>query len=287
MKKSALQRLKDLGSQRAQPREADFANKLELNRTRSMTTLPLEVILPNPNNPRRKRSPQKFDELKQSIAALGVLQAITVRPAQDQPGKYYVTFGEGRFLAAKDVGLLEIPVTIKEQSEDDALIEAISENVVREDMNAIDRAAALIRLREALSKSAQCALTWDQVLASGKTGLSRRQLFNYLGLLTLPEQVQEEIRAGALSEQHGRALRRLQKNPDLLANAHAYIRSKRLSGPDAEAYVTNLIANATTAQVFRLEYRSEPELLAALEAKVTELRARLADGSAERINGNG
>lgn len=277
MKKSFSESLKKIGKHRAQPRGHDFADQLGINQKRSMTMLSLDAILPNPHNPRRTRSAQKFEELKQSIAALGILQAITVRPAYDQPGKYYVTFGEGRFLAAKDLGLTAIPATVKEQTEDEALIEAISENVIRENMNAFDRARSLMDLREALSKSAPGALSWDDVLASGKTGMNRRQLFNYLGLLRLPEAIQEEIRSGLLNERHGRALSRLRKDPELLAKAHVYIRRKKLSGPEAETYVTNLLAQTTTdkPQVYRLEYRSDIALLAALEAKVEELRTRL------------
>lgn len=277
MKKSLAASLKKLTQAQAQPRDADFADQLGINRKRSLTMLSLETILPNPNNPRRSRSPQKFEELKQSIAALGVLQAITVRPAHDQPGKYYVTVGEGRFLAAKEIGLSEIPAAVKEQTEEEALIDAISENVIRENMSAVDRARSLIELREALSKSAPGALSWDDVLASGKTGMNRRQLFNYLGLLRLPETIQEEIRSGALNERHGRALSRLRKNQDLLANAHAYIRRKKLSGPEAEEYVTTLLANDSTEppQLYKIEYRSDAELLAQLEAKVNELRSRL------------
>ncbi|MGH7788130.1 MAG: ParB/RepB/Spo0J family partition protein, partial [Candidatus Binatia bacterium] len=233
MKKSFTEKLSSLGASRPQPRDADFAKQLGINQKRTMTMLSLDVILPNPKNPRRSRSAQKFEELKESIKALGVLQAITVRPAFDQPGRYYVTFGEGRFLAAKDLGLSQIPATIKEQTEDEALIEAIAENVNRENMSSVDRARALVDLREALSKSAKFALSWDEVLTRAKTGLSRRQLFNYLGLLRLPEAIQEEIRSGVLSEQHGRALAKLLQQPDLLANAHAYMRTKKLSGPDS------------------------------------------------------
>ena len=278
MKKSFTDKLKTIGSNRPQPRDRDFAEQLGINPKRSMVMLSLEVILPNPRNPRRTRSAQKFEELKQSIAALGVLQPITVRPAHDQPGRYYVTFGEGRFLAAKELGLSQIPTTVKEQTEDEALVEAITENVIRENMNPVDRAQSLVDLREALSKSAQCALSWDEVLARVKTGMNRRQLFNYLGLLALPDPIQEEIRAGDLNEQQGRALRRLAKQPDLLANAHAYIRTKKLNGPEAEAYVANLLVQAKPdkAHIYRLEYRSELELLAALEVKVAELRGRRA-----------
>lgn len=282
MKRSFSANLKKITGSRAQERDDNFADQLGINQKQTMTMLSLEVILPNPHNPRRTRSARKFEELKQSIKALGVLQAITVRPAHDQPGRYYVTFGEGRFLAAKELGLTQIPATVKEQTEDEALIEAIAENVIRENMNPVDRAHSLVDLHAALSKSAQCALSWNDVLASGKTGLSRRQLFNYLGLLTLPEAIQEEIRAGRLNEQHGRALRKLTNYPDLLANAHAYIQTKKLNGPEAESYVGNLLAQTKPEkrQVYRLEYRSDVELLAALEAKVEELRTRFASENA-------
>jgi ParB family chromosome partitioning protein len=144
-----------------------------------------------------------------SIRERGVLQPIRVREIKANES-YEIVAGERRWRAAKEIGLAEIPaVIVHDQTPEQAQVDALIENVVREDLNAVDRAEALAQLRVNLGSP-----TWDEL--ASRIGITRRQVHNLLGLTTLPTAVQEDIRQGALTEKHGRALRLLRSQPKLL-----------------------------------------------------------------------
>jgi len=237
-----------------------------------MALLNVEKIIPNAGQPRRHQSARKFADMVLSVRERGVLQPIRVRELPSD-GQYEIIAGERRWRAACEVGLKEIPaVIVREQSPEQAYIDALVENVVREDLNPIDRAEALGRIKVHLGARS----TWDEVASSGMLGISRRQIFHLLGLTTLPEAVKDDIRNNVLTEKHGRALRLLRDNPPLLERAHEEIRQKKLSGDDALVLVRELKKDAPVAerQVLKIYYRSNQELISALEEKLQDLRSQ-------------
>jgi ParB family chromosome partitioning protein len=169
------------------------------------------------------------------------------------------------------VGLAEIPaVIVRGQTPEQAYVDSLVENVVREDLNPMDRADALSKIKVHLGALS----TWDEIAASGILGISRRQIFHLLGLTTLPESVKEDIRNNILTEKHGRALRLLRNDPELLQRAYEEIKTRKLSGEESLAFVKDLKRSYPTARrrTLKIIYRTEAELIAALEAKLSDLR---------------
>ena len=161
----------------------------------------LDRIVADPDQPRRTFDEAKLDELAGSIRAEGVLQPIVVRydAARDT---YVVVHGERRWRAATTAGLETIPTIVRDVPKGRRLIHQLMENIVRDDLNAIDRAAALRSLKGQLGDP-----PWDAVAEA--VGIRRSRLFQLLGTEKLPETVQADIRAGRLSEKQSRALQGL------------------------------------------------------------------------------
>jgi len=270
MKKAAAQKLESLTLHR-QAREG-LGRTLGLDRGQSLTMLAIDKIVPNPNQPRRHFNQTKLEELTLSVRERGVLQPIRVREVKTNE-QYEIIAGERRWQAAKTVGLTEIPaVIVQDQAPEQAYIDALIENVVREDLNPIDRAEALIKIRVNLGLR-----SWEEVGKVGPIGLSRQQIYNLLGLASLPEPVQADIRSGVLTEKHGRALRLLTSTPDLLQKAHRQLKTKKLSGDEALDFVKGLRKGEARKQPqrFTVTYRTDAELIAALEAKLRTLKKPL------------
>ena len=270
MKKAATDGLRKLSV--PQKARTTLESTLGFEKQQLMALLNVEKIVPNAGQPRRHQSARKFADMVLSVRERGVLQPIRVRELPSD-GQYEIIAGERRWRAACEVGLKEIPaVIVREQSPEQAYIDALVENVVREDLNPIDRAEALGRIKVHLGARS----TWDEVASSGMLGISRRQIFHLLGLTTLPEAVKDDIRNNVLTEKHGRALRLLRDNPPLLERAHEEIRQKKLSGDDALVLVRELKKDAPVAerQVLKIYYRSNQELISALEEKLQNLRSQ-------------
>ena len=161
----------------------------------------LERIEGDPDQPRRHFDPAKLAELAASIAIEGVLQPIVVRydAARDV---YIVVHGERRLRASRQAGQSAIPAIVREVPEDRRLIQQLMENVVRDDLNAVDRAAALRSLKTQLGDA-----PWEQVAEA--VGIRRSRLFQLLGTEKLPLAALEDLRAGRLSEKQSRALQGL------------------------------------------------------------------------------
>ena len=161
----------------------------------------LDRIEPDPDQPRRTFDPAKLDELAASIRQEGVLQPIAVRyeAARDV---YVVVHGERRFRAAPQVGLKTIPAVVRDVPVERRLVQQLMENIVRDDLNAVDRAAALRALKAQLGD-----VPWETVAET--VGIRRSRLFQLLGTEKLSTQAQDDIRAGRLSEKQSRALQGL------------------------------------------------------------------------------
>ncbi|MFQ5515991.1 MAG: ParB/RepB/Spo0J family partition protein [Acidimicrobiia bacterium] len=158
---------------------------------------PLAAIDPNPTQPRRRFDDDSLRALTASIAEVGVLQPVIVRPMEG--GRYRLVAGERRLRAAQEAGLEEIPIFVRQRGDDTSdLAEALIENIHREDLNPLEEAAAYRQLLD------DFGLTHEE--AGRRVGKSRSAISNMLRLLQLPPQVQALLGSGVLSAGHARAL---------------------------------------------------------------------------------
>jgi ParB family chromosome partitioning protein len=155
----------------------------------------IDLLSPNPRQPRGQFDEQTLDELAQSIRSNGVLQPILVRQAG---GRYEIVAGERRWRAAQRAGLLKVPVVVRDFSDDKLLEVALVENIQRENLNPIDEGQAYKRLADDLR------LSQEEIAAA--VGKDRATVANYIRLLRLPAEVRSAVAAGTVSMGHARAL---------------------------------------------------------------------------------
>jgi len=168
----------------------------EVGKNDQFAEIAIDKIAPNPFQPREDFDVEALNELKSSIAEMGMIQPITVRPMDDD---YQLISGERRLRAVKELGYEQIPAYILQVESDDEMLEmALIENIQREDLNAIDVAKAYEKL---ISK---CNLTQEQV--AQKVSKDRTTVTNFLRLLKLPLPIQDGLREKTLSMGHARAL---------------------------------------------------------------------------------
>lgn len=160
--------------------------------------IPLDLLEPNPFQPRTVIDPDALDELAQSIRAKGVLQPLLVRPHPSAPGRYQIVAGERRWRAAAAAGLHEVPTLSQVMDDTEAAAIALVENLQRQDLNPIDEAEGYNRL------IGQFGLTQEAL--GQAVGKSRSHVTNTLRLLNLPSKVKEALRKGEISAGHARAL---------------------------------------------------------------------------------
>jgi ParB family transcriptional regulator, chromosome partitioning protein len=158
--------------------------------------LPVELISPNPRQPRRALDQVALDALAGSLGEQGVLQPVLVRPRPG--GRYELVAGERRWRAAQIAGLERIPALVRDREDSAALEVALIENMAREDLNPMEEARACAALVEELE------LTREEV--GRRVGRSRVAVSNLIRLLELPDAAIELLERGVLSEGHGRAL---------------------------------------------------------------------------------
>lgn len=169
-----------------------FDNAVEENAVK----LSVDEIEPNREQPRKTFDEEALAELSDSIREHGVIQPLLVRPMAD--GSYRLVAGERRYRAARMAGLTEVPVTVREMSDEEESIFALIENLQREDLNAIEEAEGLKRLIDSFG------LTQEQ--AAARVGKSRTAVTNSLRLLNLPEEITALVKDGKVSMGHARAL---------------------------------------------------------------------------------
>ncbi|MEH3054350.1 MAG: ParB/RepB/Spo0J family partition protein [Patulibacter minatonensis] len=158
--------------------------------------LPVPLIAPNPDQPRRRFDPDDLQALADSITAQGLLQPVLVRPRPG--GRYEIVAGERRWRAAQMAGQETIPAIIRERTNAETLEAALVENMARADLTPIEEARACAGLVEELG------LSREEV--AQRVGRSRSAVSNLIRLLDLPDEVIELLEEGALTEGHGRAL---------------------------------------------------------------------------------
>jgi ParB family transcriptional regulator, chromosome partitioning protein len=164
----------------------------------AVTELDVDLLRPNELQPRVRVDDSRLDDLAASIRAHGVIQPIVVRRVD---GAYEIVAGERRWRAARQAGLRRVPVVVREEdatSRQGVLEMALIENIQREDLNALEEAAAYRRLAD------EFHLTQDAIATA--VGKDRSTIANMVRLLKLPDEVQAEVAAGRLSMGHARAL---------------------------------------------------------------------------------
>lgn len=161
-----------------------------------ISTLPMALVEPNPDQPRKVFDREAMEALKQSIATHGVITPITVRAAKD--GYYQIIAGERRWRAARSIGLTEIPAMVIEADDSQVMELALIENLQREDLSPLEEATGYQALME------QYGFTQEDVARS--VGKSRPVIANALRLLNLPEEVRDMLSEGLISAGHARTL---------------------------------------------------------------------------------
>lgn len=232
--------------------DALFAdNSIEEIASTSAVKLKIMDIEPNRDQPRKIFDEDALAELADSIAKHGVIQPLLVRPMPD--GSYQLVAGERRWRASRMAGLTEVPVVIKELSDDEAMALALIENLQREDLNAIEEAQGIKALMDTLS------LTQDE--AAERVGKSRPAVANALRLLKLPDSVIALVSDGKLSPGHARALLGFKDEQDIIETADLII-EKGLTVRDVEKLVKkrNKEPEAEKPTARRASYYDEVEL---------------------------
>ena len=236
--------------------------------------VPLDLIRPNPRQPRRSFDEKGIDRLADSIRSRGVLQPIVVRPLAS--GHFELVAGERRLRAAKSAELDTIPAIVRDADDEERLALALAENMAREDLNPVDEARACATLVDDLG------LTKEEV--SRRVGRSRAAISNLIRLLELPEEALELIESGRLSEGHGRAL--------LMCKDHATRRSLALEARDAGWSVRETERRARGGESEKAPRRRprvvlHPDLEQALAAAEDALTAALGREVRVRPSGEG
>ncbi|MBQ1211517.1 MAG: ParB/RepB/Spo0J family partition protein [Clostridia bacterium] len=186
-------------------------------------SLPIVEIVPNRNQPRKRFDDEALRELADSIAQHGVLQPLLVRPMTD--GSYQLVAGERRWRASQMAGLTEVPVVVREMSEQQASAVALIENLQREDLNPMEEALGFKSLMETYG------LTQEETASA--VNKSRPAVANALRLLNLPQAITELVTGGQLSAGHARAILSFDTEAEMLAAANQAV-EKQLSVREVE-----------------------------------------------------
>lgn len=201
-----------------------------------LRTLPIERLKPNPTQPRKVFDPDKLDELAASIREQGLLQPIIVRRQGDA---YEIVAGERRWRAATRAGYQEVPVVVRELTDEAALQIALVENIQRADLDPLEEAEAYSRLIR------EHGMTQEEV--GQAVGKSRVAITNSLRLLKLPPPIVEMLADGRLTAGHARALMTLPTEPDMVRLAEDVVR-RRASVRDTEAKARMMNRSAKKAE---------------------------------------
>ncbi len=217
-------------SQPIQPRgeemEALFAGEDAVEQSAGMQLLAIRLdnIRPDPTQPRQTFLEESLRELSESIKQDGVIQPIEV--AEVAPNSYLIVHGERRWRAARLAGLNAIPAVVRRRDYDEVtrFVRQLVENIQREDLNDVDRAAGLLRLRDLMQDELDVArdsgvqtdipwgtrITWAKV--GQRLGYSRQRISQLINVLDLPQEIQEDVRDGRISERDTRLYRGLKKS---------------------------------------------------------------------------
>lgn len=249
---------------------SSLLREVETTAAAGLERVPVDSIDPNPLQPRRTFTDESLQELVDSIRASGVVQPILLRRLEGAEGRFQLIAGERRWRAARRVGLESIPAVVREIEDRQALELALTENLMREDLNPLEVAHAYKVLQENFHAS------HEEIAAH--LGVNRSTVTNTLRLLRLPAEVQEMLSTGKLSAGHARALAGLddEKTVSLIARQ---IVQKQLSVRQTEELVASY-----SAQPERRAPKTETRIDPNIRAAVLELERTL--GTRVRIVGN-
>lgn len=236
-------------------------------------SVPVELIHPNPDQPRRHFDEEELSNLASSIAEKGIIQPLIVRPRPGHDGEYEIVAGERRWRAAQRAGLHDVPVVQRELNDTEVLEVAIIENIQRADLNPVEEALGFRQLMDRFGH------TQDQL--SKALGKSRSHIANLLRLLNLPDPVLQLLRNGDLTAGHARALVGLD---DAEAIAKRIV-AKSLSVRDAERLAKSAKSDDTPSKSPRTAVGKdadtralEGDLTAALGLSVSITHGRAGEG---------
>lgn len=193
--------------------DALFQDNSPIESEKSIITLSINEVEPNREQPRKEFNESALSELSKSIEKNGVIQPILVRPKAG--GAYQIVAGERRWRASRMAGLTEIPVVIREMSDEEAAVFALIENLQREDLNPVEEAEGIRSLIE------EFGMTQEE--AADRVGKSRTAVTNTLRLLKLPENILSMVAKGKITAGHARALISLEDEGKMLKIANAVI----------------------------------------------------------------
>lgn len=174
------------------------AGQADAGPRRADLMVPIEKIVPNPDQPRRRFDPEHLEDLTNSIREKGVIQPLIVREQPGEAGVYEIVAGERRWRASQQAQLHELPVIVREFNDTEVLEIAIIENIQRSDLNPVEEAAGYRQLMDRFGHT--------QEELSKALGKSRSHIANLMRLLNLPGDIQGLLEEGKLSAGHARAL---------------------------------------------------------------------------------
>lgn len=222
-------------AQDVQPRTGDlerlFSSEGDIEQSPGLQLLAIRIdaIRPDPDQPRRSFPEDSLQELGESIRQDGVIQPIEV--TEISTNQYMIVHGERRWRAAQMVGLETIPAVVRRRDYDSAtrLVRQLVENIQREDLNDVDRAAGLLRLKEVMQEEMEAMIMasaaaggegepsapWSRTVTWAKVGkrlgYTRQRIHQLIRLLDLPNEIKEDVRQGRLSERETRVYHGLRK----------------------------------------------------------------------------
>lgn len=221
--------------------------------------LEIGLLKPNPNQPRMKFDPAAIEDLAQSIKEAGILQPIMVVP---EAGSYKILIGERRWRAAQLAGLRKVPVLIRNVPQKNQLEVSLIENLQREQLNPLEVAFGYNRLTEDLG--------YTQEEVADKVGKDRASVANYLRLLKLPEEIQEDLMSGTITMGHAKAILSIAEPEAQLALSRKIV-TKGLSVREAEN-----LAGKSREKSPRKKPKADPNLNAVQEDLVRALGTKVA-----------
>ena len=234
-------------------------------RDASPQELDIDLLTPNPRQPRTYIEEAQLEELAQSIRTHGVLQPVLVRRVDD---RFEIVAGERRWRAAQRAGLLKVPVVVRDVPDDQLLQVALIENIQRENLNAIEEAQAYRRLADEVN------LSQEQIATS--VGKDRATIANYIRLLRLPVEVRNDLASGSLSMGHARALLSLQDETGQRRIAREVV-SRGLSVRETESLIRREVTPAVAPPPRKIDPNTraaEEQLKLALGTRTRIIRRR-------------
>ena len=229
--------------------DALFRDKIQINNNslgdepNKLRYIYIDDLEPSPFQPRSIFSEEAIEELAQSIKSQGLLQPILVRKKSNDE-KYEIIAGERRYLACKRAGIREIPAIVCTLSDEECMVVSLVENLQREDLNVIEEARALDKIRSLLN------LTQEEL--AKRVGKSRSHVANTMRLLQLEEEILQGIFEGKISAGHGRALLGISSKEDRI-KVYEYILKKNASVRDVEKIANYWKKNGSLPKYCKLD----------------------------------